>query len=278
MIIIKRFILITGISLSIFFGHLDGLYGMCKTSVNAIVPYDHVALVFEFVLPDQDQDQNPLTLRMVHFGGDGQSTVREGFPCIDNASETLRKTYRGEETSDFNSSRRQISPLYVRECAFVVPIKDALNAFSKVEEDQGLNYFITGRYWLRSFLPFLRIKPHTYNCCTYADRVLADAGIELEFRTSYKLLNNAKTFLDYCKRYEKKERQTEFREIEEYVYDDGLLNAQIGAVEAIREESPVPSEISPPSVHLNAPIKTNSFFSRLFGKSKKDHPKPSGSI
>lgn len=162
---------------------------------NPIFSYDHVSLVFEIKHPAK----NEINLFSVHFGGDGDSSDTEkGRPTIDNSSDTLRKVFRGKKTTILGTED-SIDPLYSRKVSFVIEHNRAIESLIKIENDHDLKYTLTGG---QSFLS----KKDTYNCCTYIDKCLADAGIETGFNQSFSF-KTASALVDRCLSYNIKENQ-----------------------------------------------------------------------
>ncbi|OYZ36269.1 MAG: hypothetical protein B7Y25_07885 [Alphaproteobacteria bacterium 16-39-46] len=154
MIIIKRFILITGISLSIFFGHLDGLYGMrCLISGferdklegnrKGVVTlcyrkgpgsiFDHVALVFEMFL---HESPDAISLRMVHYvrDEDWYELGETEKVMVNTERNVLFKVHRVKiyKSSGIIEER---APNYVRHSSWIISNEDLLEGLKKADTD-----------------------------------------------------------------------------------------------------------------------------------------------
>lgn len=159
---------------------------LCSTPISGLwQKYDHVALVFEIKHPKEKR----INLMMVHFGSDEGLCGSVERPLIENTSSTLRKVFRCGRY--FMDNHQEIArPTYTRHRCFVVDHDKALNALKNIEQDHDLFYVLTGsspRY-------------KTYNCCTYVNKCLQDAGIETSFNNSY-YIKNASNLLKACNSY-----------------------------------------------------------------------------
>ena len=182
---------------------------LCTTPLKYV---RHVSLVFEM----KHSLKNEINLFAVHFGGDGDSDIIDKtLPTIDTASEVIRKVFRGKKTT-ISQAISSVPPIYTREVCFIVDRDKALNAIQKVEGDVDLEYRLKGS-------PYFYGK-NSYNCCTYVDKVLKDAGIDTGFTQSWGNLKRTTTLLGYCSDYLKKheekhkikEYDTYYKNIEEY--------------------------------------------------------------
>ncbi len=190
----KKIPLISGIKNKDIIEGRKAAITVCTTPLGySFFSYDHVSLVFEIKHPERDE----INLFSVHFGGDGNSSnIEKGRPTIDNSHDTLKKVYRGKEATLFDDD--YIEPIYSRKIVFVVEKNNAIDALKNIENDNDLNYSLAGSSWMS--------KKKTYNCCTYANKILKDVGIDTGFDQSY-YLKNATSFTSYCFNYNEKEHQ-----------------------------------------------------------------------
>ena len=169
-------------------GHKAGLTVCTVPLKNSHFKLKHVAVVFEM----QDPLKDEINLCAVHFGGDGYSELaQKGCPNIDNARDTLRKMYRGKFSSYLDQQEETIPPIYAKEITFVVSIKVARKALQNAENDTTLRYWIGGQLL-------------GYNCCTYVNKVLKDAKIEIGFDAWYLGFKTADYLVKCCKNYKEK--------------------------------------------------------------------------
>ena len=159
---------------------------LCTTPLNRWV--DHVSLIFEFN-SSKEENEGEITLFSVHFGGDGYSSdTKKGRPIIDNAYDTLRKVFRGIKKG-YMGNEYFLDPIYKRELTFIVDINMALDSIKKIENDRDIGYFIAG----------FNISGNYYNCCTYVDKCLVEAGIITNFSKCF--FKNAGNLINSCKDY-----------------------------------------------------------------------------
>lgn len=181
---------------------------LCFTPLKGYgITYDHAALVFEM----KDLNKNEIDLFAVHFGGDGYSEIIDkNLPTIDDSYETLKKVYRGKKK--IGKSVDYERPIYSRYLVFVVDKNNAIEAIKNVESENELNYSITG---------YNLFYNNVYNCCTYVDKVLKDAGINIKFHDPVKNASSLKRCCDNYQPINSQEKLTprqyyDYLEIDEY--------------------------------------------------------------
>ena len=161
---------------------------LCSNHLNTWV--DHTSLIFEIKHPHKDE----INLFAVHFGGDGHSEIIDkNLPTIDDSYETLKKVYRGKRINRQDIDYEKA--VYKRHVVFVIDKNQAINAIKNVEDDKDLNYSTMGYGFYQN----------TYNCCTYVDKVLKDAGININF--SYSPIKNAGSLISCCLSYQPNDLQ-----------------------------------------------------------------------
>ena len=171
---------------------------VCTTTIKGLfdIEYDHVYLVFEI---KHVREPNTIELFSVHYGGDGHSLhIKEGRPIFDNRSETLIKVLGGKRVDYVNSTDinnlqyEYIKPIYRRENVFPVEEKKARDALKNIQNDTDLQYSLSG---------YPLYGENSYNCVTYADKILKDCGIDTDFDSYY--VKNADNFLICCHNFQK---------------------------------------------------------------------------
>lgn len=189
----RKIPLISGVKKEVIFEEKKAAITLCTIPLsNLIFSYDHVSLVFEIKHPVKEE----INLFSVHFGGDGDSSsIEKGRPIIDGARDTLRKVFRGKKTTVFGID--YTDPLYSRKIVFVVGKDQAVEALKNVENDDGLTYSLPGWTYNVGGLGYKKC----YNCCTYVNKVLKDAGIDTKFDGSWKPKSSS-LLISYCESYE----------------------------------------------------------------------------
>lgn len=174
---------------------------VCKTSLvsSLFIPYDHVFLAFEIKNPCSYGDE--ILLFSVHFTA--------GNPDIVDAGKTLVNLYRGKKTYLYSPELedKNIEPISSREVVFIVENSKAMSAIKFVENNNKLDYRLFGGD-----------SEDSYNCCTYSDRILREAGIKTEFIDNY-WVRNAANFIECCKNCETTTEQKRITEIKAFDYE-----------------------------------------------------------
>ncbi|MBA3814405.1 MAG: hypothetical protein H0X26_07965 [Alphaproteobacteria bacterium] len=173
---------------------------VCTTPIKGYFgeEYDHVYLVFEI---QHITNPEEIALFAVHFGGDGHSPIiNEGCPIIDSRKETLIKVLRGKRIDYSNSTNSkclkytEVNKIYEKATTFPVTQKRARKALGKIIKDTDLRYDLFGGS-MRG--------PNSYNCVTYADKVLQYCKIYTQFNSAHwsdtgYWIKNANYFLKCC--------------------------------------------------------------------------------
>lgn len=196
----KQIPLISGVEYSdIIVGGDGAAITICKTQSSALlIPYDHVFIVFEI---KENSPFEGIRLFSVHLEGDS--------PKIVEACDTLIGLYRAKMTFPFSLelADKNIDPISSREVVFIVERSKAVAAINMVERTSKLTYSLFGGDYKTSF-----------NCCTYSDRILKEAGIDTGFSAKYSIMN-ANNFINCCKTCEIKPDQKRIADIQDFEHN-----------------------------------------------------------
>ncbi|OJX14403.1 MAG: hypothetical protein BGO77_02825 [Caedibacter sp. 37-49] len=162
---------------------------------------DHISIEgFHLGATDDGYISNRTTVGLVY--GYGSAAIH-----VEPSNQVLAKFFRGKKIEKNHErkedgilyevdSTAEIAPLYTKYKSFIVDANSADKAWKTMQEDEGKISFSAKGYGI------IFKKENTFNCCTYAARILRTAGVDLRESDSKAIIKDSTYLRTLISKYE----------------------------------------------------------------------------